>query len=676
MDAAELLQRQEEAAEAQCRQQEAATNAVPRLRQKASASLQQQELQYAATLRDWHFTPTDGYSQPLAEEKTKDDISKLIARLLLTCNWQQHELQRLDCCGQRLEDHDTLMTKDFQWLLLPPSRSLPKPHCNTLMAELRKYLHAAVPTLLMDDGVTAVDLREYIAKIDSLRLRTTGDGIDFSPSSRAHDRLQCVASKVVCRGGAVFVHVAAFVQSCVVIDMMSLEAASGMDIDGEVGRDGLSTAERTAVTAAVNVVLFRCQMASREGKFNAAVRARRKLSALPTSGQCLDVGAISDAVLQVCYAMGCGAFPQATPRWWMKRRTGGTWEDLRQCDDATDEYFKDKLRMSPRVFREIAKTLSPLLQRRVTFYRVPLQPDHIIAYALYRWATGETYDSGTCSFDIGRSCGITAVLDVTTTLLTAYPDKISWPVGLQKAVVVRAFADKGFPNCHGCMIDCTHIYIDKPANANGEEYCDRKRRFSVQAQVVVDINLRVLDVFVGYPGSVHAMRMLNLSSLWARAEEGQLFTGPHVMLPFGVRTNGYLLGDNGYPPSEWIVVPYGGLAQHPSEARFYNKQKTARGAVERAFGRLKGMWRLFLRTHKGNMETLSQQFIAVCILHNILIDAGVPFDDNLLWEVGSDGVRRRVDLGMHQPLRPVCMESSTGDELILRDALAERMSAH
>ncbi|GBG81185.1 hypothetical protein CBR_g31859 [Chara braunii] len=327
-------------------------------------------------------------------------------------------------------------------------------------------------------------------------------------------------------------------------------------------------------------------MASNDANFKAAVRARCKLLALPTTGRCLDVAAISDAVLEVCYAMGCGGFPRATPRWWVKRRTGGTWEDLRQCDDATDDYFKEKLRTSPRVFHEIAETFSPLLQLRVTFYRVPLQPDHIIAYALYRWATGETYDSGKCSFGIGRASGITAVRDVTAALLTAYPDKISWPRGLQKAVVFRAFADKGFPNCHGC-IDCTHIYIDKPANANGEDYCDRRRRFSVQAQVVVDMNLRVLDVFVGYPGSVHDMRMLNLSSLWVRAESGQLFTGPHVMLPFGVRTNGYLLGDNGYPQSEWIVVPYGSLPQHPTEARFDNKQKTARGAVERAFGRLK-----------------------------------------------------------------------------------------
>ncbi|GBG77893.1 hypothetical protein CBR_g25825 [Chara braunii] len=342
----------------------------------------------------------------------------------------------------------------------------------------------------------------------------------------------------------------------------------------------------------------------------------------------------------------------------------------RQCDDATVDYFKEGLQMSPHVFHEIAETLSPYLQCCVTFYGVPLQPDQIAAYALCRWASGETHDSGTCSFHIGRSSGLTAVRDVTVVLLNSYPDKISWPTGSQKAVILRAFADNGFLNCHGC-IDCTHIYIDKPANANGEDYYDRKCRFSVQTQVVVDMNLHMLDVFISYPGSCHDVRIVHLSSLWARVEAGELFIGPSVMLPLGVRTNGYLLGDNGYPTSEWIVVPYDGLAQHPYEAHFDNKQKMARGEVEWAFGRLKGMWRLFFRTHKRNMDTVAQHFFVVCILHNILIDAGIPFDDNLLWEVGPDGVRRRVDLGIHRPLRPVCMESSTEDALLFRDALAD-----
>ncbi|GBG73408.1 hypothetical protein CBR_g16124 [Chara braunii] len=224
-------------------------------------------------------------------------------------------------------------------------------------------------------------------------------------------------------------------------------------------------------------------------------------------------------------------------------------------------------------------------------------------------------------------------------------------------------------------MDCTHIYVDKPANAPSENYYDGKGRFSIVTQVVVNLDLRVLNMHMVCRGSCHDIRVLQLSRLSQRAEEGSLFHGPPVTLPFGVKTNGYVLADNGYPPSEWIVVPYGGINQHVDEERFDNKQKVARGAVGREFGRLKGMWRLFLRTHKTNMDTLPQQFkfTVVCILHNILIDAGIPFDENLLWEVDANGVRRRVDLEMEEPLQPVSMMTSTREALALRHALAERM---
>ncbi|GBG86541.1 hypothetical protein CBR_g41604 [Chara braunii] len=450
-----------------------------------------------------------------------------------------------------------------------------------------------------------------------------------------------------------------------VVDMLSVG-------DGDEGRPRLSDLERAAVTSAVPAVIMHCETEVEGERRWARLRARRRKVMQPPTCEGLDSVAISDAVFEVCCALGCGGLPRATPRWWVKRRTGGTWEDIRPADDATEDYFRDKLRMSPRVFREIVENLSPILERRVTFYREPLQPDHIVTYALYRWASGETYESSNCGFGIGRASGLVAVRDVTAPLLSVYREKVARPSGVRKAVVLRAFADKGFPNRHGC-IDCTHIYINKSANAAPKDYYDRKRRFSVVAQVVVDLDLRVLHVFMGYPGSCHDVRVIHLSSLWPRAAAGELFTGPPVLLPFQVQTNGYLLGDNGYPPSEWIVVPYGGTAQTPFEARFDSKQKTARGAVERAFGRLKGMWRLFLGSHKTNMETLLQQFVVVCILHNILIDAGIPFDENLLWEVDANGVRRRVDLGIQRPPRPLCMETSTGEAVMLRQALAERM---
>ncbi|GBG73321.1 hypothetical protein CBR_g13040 [Chara braunii] len=66
----------------------------------------------------------------------------------------------------RLEELDPLTFADYQWMPLPRSGRLSKPHCNVLMAQLRDYLHTAVPTPLMDAGVEVVDLHAYIAKID------------------------------------------------------------------------------------------------------------------------------------------------------------------------------------------------------------------------------------------------------------------------------------------------------------------------------------------------------------------------------------------------------------------------------------------------------------------------------------------------------------------------------
>ncbi|GBG85560.1 hypothetical protein CBR_g40198 [Chara braunii] len=66
----------------------------------------------------------------------------------------------------RLEVLNPLMFTDFQWMPVPPTGRLPKPHCNVLMAQLRDYLHTAGPAPLMDAGVEVVNLHAYIAKID------------------------------------------------------------------------------------------------------------------------------------------------------------------------------------------------------------------------------------------------------------------------------------------------------------------------------------------------------------------------------------------------------------------------------------------------------------------------------------------------------------------------------
>uniref|UniRef100_A0A388K243 Reverse transcriptase domain-containing protein n=1 Tax=Chara braunii TaxID=69332 RepID=A0A388K243_CHABU len=78
----------------------------------------------------------------------------------------------------RLDELDPLTFTDFQWMPVPSTGRLPKPHCNLLMAQLWDYLHTAVPAPLMDAGVEVVDLHVYIAKIDSEFKMQRYDDID------------------------------------------------------------------------------------------------------------------------------------------------------------------------------------------------------------------------------------------------------------------------------------------------------------------------------------------------------------------------------------------------------------------------------------------------------------------------------------------------------------------
>ncbi|GBG60694.1 hypothetical protein CBR_g12430 [Chara braunii] len=298
-----------------------------------------------------------------------------------------------------------------------------------------------------------------------------------------------------------------------------------MDVRGS--GHGLREEEIDAVAMAVTVVVVNTMGGMSSSSNDMLMQLRKRRALLQRIAEALDCVATCEAVVQLCAALSSGVFPRQTPRWWIKRWTGRTWEDLRLCDNATDEYYRQKLRMSMAMFRKIVVACAAYVEKKVTHYRMPLLVEQVIAFALYyRWASGESYESGTSAFGIGTATGLQAVHDVTSTLLQAYPDAIKWPVGRRRAQILRAFRDKGFPNCFGA-IDCTHIYIDKPVGAPSDNYYDRKHKFSVQAQVVVDLDLRILDVHIGYSGSVHDVRVLYNSQLWRRAEASELFEGLH-----------------------------------------------------------------------------------------------------------------------------------------------------
>ena len=65
-------------------------------------------------------------------------------------------------------------------------------------------------------------------------------------------------------------------------------------------------------------------------------------------------------------------------------------------------------------------------------------------------------------------------------------------------------------------IDGCHIRI-KPPSVNAQCYFNRKPFYSIQLQAVCDHQCQFLDIFVGYPGSVHDARVLKNSPLYCPA---------------------------------------------------------------------------------------------------------------------------------------------------------------
>ena len=95
-------------------------------------------------------------------------------------------------------------------------------------------------------------------------------------------------------------------------------------------------------------------------------------------------------------------------------------------------------------------------------------------------------------------------------------------------------------------IDGCHIPVKAPSK-NPEQNKNRKGFHSIQLQVICDSSMPFMDVFCGYPGSVHDSRMFRNSpiSLDAEADPTQLFTGFT-----------HLIGDAAYLLKSWIVTPF------------------------------------------------------------------------------------------------------------------------
>ncbi|XP_040070873.2 putative nuclease HARBI1 [Ixodes scapularis] len=143
-----------------------------------------------------------------------------------------------------------------------------------------------------------------------------------------------------------------------------------------------------------------------------------------------------------------------------------------------------------------------------------------------------------------------------------------------------------------------------------------KNYYALNAMIVCDADLRILNVDATFPGSVHD------SFVWRMSFLREAFLQGHFP-----REDEGLLGDSGYPLEPWLLNPVpGNPAVGSDEAHFNQAHRSARSVVERCIGMLKNRFRCLQRYRTLHYDSIrSCNIVTACsILHNVCLYINAP----------------------------------------------------
>lgn len=190
----------------------------------------------------------------------------------------------------------------------------------------------------------------------------------------------------------------------------------------------------------------------------------------------------------------------------------------------------------------------------------------------------------------------------------------------------REFEDiHGIPYVVGA-VDGSHIPIVAPS-LHAADYYNRKGFHSILLQGVVSSKCLFWDFDIGWAGSMHD------ANLWGRTAIGQ-FCEAGKLAPYA------LVGDAAYPCRPWMLAPFrghkDGLTREEYNWNFV--QSSTRMCIERAFGMLKGRWRILLKRVDVKLKNMPELVSTCLVLHNMCIILGDNFWKTEWLQEASDEV--------------------------------------
>ena len=301
-------------------------------------------------------------------------------------------------------------------------------------------------------------------------------------------------------------------------------------------------------------------------------------------------------------------------------------------------YWARNFRMSKNTFLFIVEICKNFMQPSKNYVRQPVIVEKRVAIALLWLATGNSFQSVGSMFGVHKATVQKFVNLFIDGILLLKNDFITFPRnGPELLKSIKTFLHKTkLPHVAGA-IDGTHVEISKPQGESAVDYFSRKQKYTIVNQAVCDGNLLFLSIDAGFPGSVHDARMLENSWVYNAAVDREILASPTIVINDFV-ISPYLLADPAYPIVSWIMKPYAHGTKHLEQKTFNYELSRARCCIERAFGLLKGRWRILLKRIELSPMKASKLFVACCIPHNILQQRGEPESDEVVDDLITDDI--------------------------------------
>ncbi|XP_070212370.1 putative nuclease HARBI1 [Littorina saxatilis] len=251
---------------------------------------------------------------------------------------------------------------------------------------------------------------------------------------------------------------------------------------------------------------------------------------------------------------------------------------------------------------------------------LPMDPAPMLLLTLRFLGSQQSMDELAC-YVTGLDTSVSAIVHETiNALYDLMQHYLCWPDSGKVLTSSESFRQTC--GLHGVLgvIDVLHVRVEAPDD-HTDYYTNQQGETTVLLQTVTDHQLRFLHCCTGWPGSVSEVSVL---------KDSDLFSDVQTQVTTYFPDDSYVIGDEAYPLTEWLMTPYN---DDDSLSVVHHRFNAAcRTALQNSASVYTLLMKRFPRLDFLDLEDMQSMLVTIlvcCALHNFCLDQGgsVEFED-------------------------------------------------